>query len=88
LVGKVQSTGKTTGKILTTTTSAQASIKNVDLGYTSYCERKIAVGKSSATSKCSFPLGASTQFFTGLSTHTATNNGVIYNAVTSDSDLF
>lgn len=82
----VTSTGKTTGKNTTTTISATTSLKrgSTILGQSS---KKISVGKTTATAKYSVTHRSftGTTAYAGLTIHTATNNGILYDAATTKS---
>lgn len=85
--GKVTSTGKTTGKILTTVTSATTSLRISGMGYITG-PKKTAVGKLTATSVVSTSNPSGSQSFEALTIHTATNSGVLYEARTYDSGSY
>ncbi|MDQ0859826.1 hypothetical protein [Bacillus sp. V2I10] len=86
----VYSKGVTNGQHLWTTTSAQTNLRNVDAGYiTIKGPRDTAVAFGDAVSEAKkkyIPLDGN--FFTGMTLHTATMNGAIYEKATSDSDIF
>lgn len=79
--GEVTSTGKTTGKILTTVTTATTSLRISGMGYITG-SKKIAVGKLTATSEVSTSNPSGSQSFEGLTLHTATDSGILYEAKT------
>lgn len=85
----VTSTGKTTGKTSSTTVSATTSIKRgaTILGESS---KKIAVGKSTATAKFSVTHRSftGTTPYAGLTVHTATSGGVLYDKASTKSATY
>lgn len=85
--GKVTSTGKTTGKILTTTVSATTSLRMSGMSYITG-PKKIALGKFTATSEVSTNDPKGNQGYEGLTIHTATNSGVLYESKTYDSNIY
>lgn len=85
--GKITSTGKSKGKILTTVTSATTSLRISGMGYITG-PKKIAIGKLTATSEVSTSNPSGSQSFEGLTIHTATNSGVLYEARTHASGSY
>ena len=85
--GKVKSTGKTTGKILTTTVSATTSLRISGMSYITG-PKKIALGKLTATSEVSTKDSSGNQAYEGLTLHTATDSGVLYESETYDSNIY
>ncbi|MDT0150338.1 MULTISPECIES: hypothetical protein [Priestia] len=84
----VSSKGTTKGKILTTVTSATTSLKNISLGLTQNGSKKIAVGKLTATSETSIGRNSKSNVYTGLTIHTATDSGVLYDSKTTKSNAY
>lgn len=86
----VYSKGITNGQHLWTTTSAYTGLRNVDQGgITVYGKRDTAIAFGDAVSEAKrkyIPLDVN--FFTGMTLHTATMNGAIYEKATSDSEFF
>lgn len=82
--GKVTSTGTSKGKVISTTTSATTSLRMNGLGYI-VGPKKVAVSKFTATSTVSTTNPSGTQSFEGLTVHSATNSGILYEAKTYDS---
>lgn len=82
----VTSTGKTTGKNTTTNISATTSLKRGStlLGQSS---KKVSVGKITATAKFSVTHRSftGTTPYAGLTIHTATDSGILYDAATTES---
>jgi hypothetical protein len=85
--GKVKSTGKTKGKVLTTVTSATTSLRLSGMGYITG-PKETAIAKFTATSVVSTNNPSGTQTFEGLTIHTATDSGVLYEARTYDSKSY
>lgn len=83
----VTSTGKTKGKVISTVTSATTSLRNLSKGITGTGPKKIAVGKLTATSEYTLPLIRGNAY-TGVTVHTATHSGVLYDAKTSSSNAY
>ncbi|MFC0562358.1 hypothetical protein [Halalkalibacter alkalisediminis] len=83
----VTSTGKTTGKIISTVTSATTSLRNSSQGYGGTGPKKTAIGKLTATSEYTMSVVRG-NVFTGLTVHTATNSGVLYESGTSQSNVY
>lgn len=83
----VYSKGTTYGESLWTTTSAYTGLRNVDQGgITTYGAKDTAIAYGNAVSEAKrkyIPLDVN--FFTGMTIHTATMNGAIYEKATSDS---
>lgn len=84
----VKSTGTTKGKILSTVTSATTSLRNVSQGYTASGSKKTAVGKFTATSELSLTRAKTKYVYTGLTIHTATNTGILYDSRTLKSGTY
>ncbi|WML39629.1 hypothetical protein RCG19_21035 [Neobacillus sp. OS1-2] len=86
----VYSKGITYGESLWTTTSAYTGIKNTDQSnIVTYGKKGTAVAYMNAESEAKrkyMPLDAN--FFIGMTVHTATMNGAIYEKATSDSGWF
>jgi len=82
-ISSVESTGKTTGKILSTVTSATTSIQNVRLDKTVYGSKGIAIGKFTSSSTAAINLSSTYSLYVGLSIHTATNSGVLFESKTA-----
>jgi len=86
----VYSKGVTKGESLWTTTSAYTGLRNVtQSGITVYGERDTAIAYGDAISEAKrkyIPLDGN--FFTGVTVHTATMSGVIYEKATSDSEMY
>ncbi|CDQ20842.1 hypothetical protein SAMN05192559_10821 [Halobacillus karajensis] len=84
ITDKVSSTGTSKGKVYTTTTSATTSLRDVDTGYTVNGDKSIALAKFTAESSAEMS-AASLNVYSGLTIHTATDSGVLYEARTGDS---
>ncbi|WP_424475397.1 hypothetical protein [Oceanobacillus kimchii] len=82
------STGTSKGKVLTTTTSATTSVRDNNSGKTTNGPKKMAVAKFTAESTASrnYTMGTANSF-TGVTIHTATHDGILYDARTSDGIL-
>ena len=50
--------------------------------------KKIAIGKLTATSEAALGRNSSSNVYTGLTIHTATNSGVLYEARTTKSNAY
>ncbi|SDP17062.1 hypothetical protein [Halobacillus aidingensis] len=86
ITGAVSSTGTSKGKIYTTVTSATTSLKNTSSGYTVNGSKSTAIGKFTAESTAEMG-GVFNTVYSGLTIHTATDSGVLYEARTLDSVL-
>lgn len=75
---KVTSTGTTKGKIYTTTTSATTSVGTVKGGIAKKGSTAIKLGKFTATSKASMKKKAKKTKYAGITIHTATYMGSLY----------
>ncbi|MGR9049749.1 hypothetical protein ACQ4XT_14090 [Halobacillus faecis] len=82
----VSSTGTSKGKVYTTVTSATTSLKNTSSGYTVNGDKSTAVAKFTAESTAEM-IGSFNTVYSGLTIHTATDSGVLYEARTFDSVL-
>ncbi|MET1180643.1 hypothetical protein ABG775_22180 [Peribacillus simplex] len=84
----ITSEGTTKGKIISTVVSATTSIRNANLSLTKNGSKKIAIGKLTATSEAALGRNSSSNVYTGLTIHTATNSGVLYEARTTKSNAY
>ncbi|MEF7566045.1 hypothetical protein V4V35_23930 [Bacillus infantis] len=86
----VYSKGITEGKHLFTTTSAYTGVRNNDVsGIKVYGKKGTAVAFGDAVSEARIKyIPLDVNFFTGMTIHTATMNGNIYEKATSDSEFF
>lgn len=75
---KVTSTGTTKGKIYTTTTSATTSVGTVKGGIAKKGSKAIKLAKFTATSKASMKKKAKKTKYAGITIHTATYMGSLY----------
>lgn len=81
--GYVLSTGTTKGRILTTTTSATTSIRDVANSFQKDGGKRMAVGTFTATSTARMGnTPGVVSPYTGLTLHTATDNGKLYQTST------
>jgi hypothetical protein len=85
--GSVTSTGKTTGKVIGTVTSATTSLRISGMGYITG-PKKTAIGKFTSTSQISTTNPSGKQTFEGLTVHTATDSGVLYQSRTYASGTY
>ncbi|MDV2684464.1 hypothetical protein RYX56_08785 [Alkalihalophilus lindianensis] len=83
----VTSTGKTKGKVISTVTSATTSLRNVSRGITGTGPKKTAIGKYTATSEYTMGLTRG-NVYTGVTVHTATHTGILYDQKTSASNAY
>ncbi|ANB56185.1 hypothetical protein GFC29_2383 [Anoxybacillus sp. B7M1] len=84
---KVTSTGKTTGKVWLTVVSATTSLRISGMSYITG-SKGTAIGKLTATSQVSTSNPSGSQSFEGLTIHTATDSGILYEARTYDSGSY
>ncbi|UOQ83598.1 hypothetical protein [Gracilibacillus salinarum] len=80
----VTSTGTSKGKVLTTVTSATTSVKDVNTGVSVNGDKSTAIAKFTAESTATIP-AISLNSYWGLTIHTATDSGILYEARTADS---
>lgn len=84
--GNVDSTGTSKGKVLTTVTSATTSVRDASTGVSVDGNKSTAVAKFTAESTAS--ISAVSGLYQGLTVHTATDSGVLYDSRTSDSTYY
>ncbi|TCI59072.1 hypothetical protein [Exiguobacterium sp. SH0S2] len=75
---KVNSSGKTKGLKITTTTSVTNSVKNHDTNKIVAGSKSMAIAKFTCNSSASIANTSKKQRYSSLSIHTATNQGVLY----------
>jgi len=81
--GEVKSTGITKGKTLLTSTSATTSLRMSGMGIITG-SKGVALGKFTATSEVSTTNPSGLQSWEGLTIHTATDSGTLYESKTYD----
>ncbi|MBO0994149.1 hypothetical protein [Bacillus sp. SD088] len=87
--GGVFSKGTTKGKIISTVVSATTSIKNRRLATGNNGPKKTAIGKFTATSEASVNLaGGGVSPYQGVTIHTATDSGVLYESRTAAMNVY
>ncbi|MEK4967509.1 hypothetical protein MKX29_07440 [Cytobacillus sp. FSL R7-0696] len=84
----VKSTGKSKGRILTTVTSATTSLRDIAKGYTSQGGKRMAVGTFTANSTTTLGNSKGKSPFTGVTVHTATDNGKLYSSQTGNTKSY
>ena len=84
----IKSDGSTKGKVLTTVTSATTSVRNMSTGVIKTGEKGIAIGTLTSSSSVTMSKSSAVTGYSGRSVHTATNSGVLYEAYTSDANVY